>query len=393
FTVQLAQNLLNSLSPVLIFLIAGRLLAWRVAAVAGVLSALSHHLSYYSNVILPDSLSALPLLAAVYVLCRGRRAGPVSTSALILAGVLISISIWLRPNALLIGLFIAILIPLTTVHAGRTLRRAWLVALLPFLLIAPITIRNYLQYGRFVLISANTGIVLVEGIGDARGNPFELPTDDVQVAAREAEIYNIPEYAGTWWHPDLINRDRDRMKTGLGIIVKHPFWYAGVVGHRMLEAFKFSAGAPLVLRAGDKAFLDAGAEAAKTKNGNLIPPQADIDSDRGLPSIGRSLSFIRPGIRIAQRIVKESAQVFLAIGFVCALALSARRTLLLSLVPLYYIVVQSLLHTEFRYTLPIQYFFLVFASITWVLLGWVVWRGISRLSALFISQRVDRVES
>ena len=60
YKVQLVQNLLNSVSPVLIFFIAGLLLGWRVGIAAGLLSAISHHLSYISNYILPDALSALP---------------------------------------------------------------------------------------------------------------------------------------------------------------------------------------------------------------------------------------------------------------------------------------------------------------------------------------------
>src|SRR5258708_7018744 len=56
FAVQLAQNLLNSLSCVLIFLIAAQLVGWRVGVISGLLAAVSHHLSYYSNFILPDAL-------------------------------------------------------------------------------------------------------------------------------------------------------------------------------------------------------------------------------------------------------------------------------------------------------------------------------------------------
>ncbi|HMG35251.1 MAG TPA: glycosyltransferase family 39 protein [Blastocatellia bacterium] len=374
FTVQLVQNVLNSCSPVLIFLIASEVVAWRVGTVAGVLSAISHHLSYYSNVILPDSLCALPLLGAIYILASQRYALKRSIPAMILAGALISISIWLRPNALLMGPFLAVLFPITSAFPRKAFRRVWVLAILPFLLIAPITIRNYKQYGRFVLITSNTGIVLLEGIGDARGNPFRVPTNDVEIASWEADIYNNPEYAGMWWHPDLIERDRARIRMGLDIIFKHPFWYAKVVGLRMLGMFKFSAGAPLILRPGDRVFADAAAEVAEQKNGNLIPSREDIESDRRLPALGSSLSFFRRAARLLQRVIKESEQAFLAAGFLLSLALSRRRTLFLSLIPLYYLALQSLLHTEFRYTLPAHYFFLTFASIAWVLLGWVVWR-------------------
>ena len=80
FNVQLLQNALTALCPVLLFLIAGRLLGWRVGVVAGLLAAVSHHLAHISNFILPDALSALPVLAAFYLLWRWRRGLPVNAS-------------------------------------------------------------------------------------------------------------------------------------------------------------------------------------------------------------------------------------------------------------------------------------------------------------------------
>jgi hypothetical protein len=41
-------------------------------------------------------------------------------------------------------------------------------------------------------------------------------------------------------------------------------------------------------------------------------------------------------------------------------------------VPLYSFIFQSVLHTEFRYTLPMQYFLFVFAAVAWVALGAVI---------------------
>src|SRR5262245_4611682 len=45
FNVQLIQNAINSVSPVLMFLIAGNLISWRVGIVSGFLTGISHHLS------------------------------------------------------------------------------------------------------------------------------------------------------------------------------------------------------------------------------------------------------------------------------------------------------------------------------------------------------------
>src|SRR5262249_37231298 len=51
FLVQLAQNLINSASPVLAFLIACEIFGWQIGLASGLLCAISHHLAYYSNLI------------------------------------------------------------------------------------------------------------------------------------------------------------------------------------------------------------------------------------------------------------------------------------------------------------------------------------------------------
>src|SRR5262249_130501 len=122
FTVQFLQNILNSFSAVLIFLIAALLISWRVGIVAGLLCAVSHHYSYYSNVILPDALCALPILLAIYLLVRTRRGKVRPVWVYILAGVLIGLSIWLRPNALLMGLLLAIFLIVVSVRRRQELK-------------------------------------------------------------------------------------------------------------------------------------------------------------------------------------------------------------------------------------------------------------------------------
>ena len=172
FTVQLVQNLINSISPVLLFLIAGHLITWKVGFIAGLLAAVSHHFGYYSNWVLPDSVCALPILAAVYLIVRNKRARP-PVALYIAAGLLVGLSIWLRPNALLMGPFFAVFLWLNSVHRAHLIRRTWIIAVVSLIVIAPVTIRNYLIYGKFVPISANAGQLLWLGIGEAGGERLE----------------------------------------------------------------------------------------------------------------------------------------------------------------------------------------------------------------------------
>ena len=73
--------------------------------------------------------------------------------------------------------------------------------------------------------------------------------------------------------------------------------------------------------------------------------------------------------------------LFIIIGVVILSGLSWKRSLLLLTVPIYYFVFQSAMHTEFRYTLPMQYFMFVFAGVVWVLIGAGISKGIARVSS------------
>ena len=83
-------------------------------------------------------------------------------------------------------------------------------------------------------------------------------------------------------------------------------------------------------------------------------------------------------IRPLQRLTKEAMQLMIAIGVLGLFIASWRRALFISIVPLYYLLFQSFIHTEFRYTLPMQYFVFVFAAIAWVLIGFSISSGVKR---------------
>lgn len=389
FNVQLVQNIMNSLSAILIFLIAGNLLTWPVGAASGLLAALSHHFCYYSNFILPDSICSLPLLIATYVLfITGRGCGREWWTCA-LAGVAIGLSTWLRPNTLMMGPFLALLLVATSARRAQTAKRAWIIALSSLLIIAPITIRNYIIFREFVPVSANTGIVLWEGIADGGGERFGAVNDDKKVADQEAALYDDPRYGESWATPDGIKRDRDRVKRSLNVIVDHPFWFAGVMIWRMGEMFKYSAQAPLVFKSTDTKLIEAGETARQAKNKDDDRKidregQSSVRSKSRLRALsyGNSIAWTRSVVRVFQRAAKESLLLFILIGAVVVFFLSRRRWMYVMALPLYYLLVQSTMHTEFRYTLPMHYFVFIFAAVTWILAGRVVWEGFRRLIGL-----------
>src|ERR1044072_783169 len=219
FNVQFIQNLINSTSSVMVFLIAGTLLTWGIGAIGGLLTAISHHLSYYSNYILPDSLSAFPILVAIYLLAKFRLGQARPAWVYMLGGFMIGISVWLRPNALLLGPFLAFFIVLVFGGGWRGVKRSWVIAVVAMLVVAPITIRNYIIYHEFVPVSANLGIVLWEGIGDASGDRFGAVITDQAVAEQEAILYGNPGYGAYWASPDGVKRDRQRINRSREVIL------------------------------------------------------------------------------------------------------------------------------------------------------------------------------
>lgn len=383
FKVQLAQNAVNSLSPILIFLIAGSWVSWRVGVVSGVLAALSHHLSHISNFVLPDSLSALPLLAAIYLLVIARGSRRYSYLLYTLAGVMIGLSAWVRSQTMLLGLFLIVMLAILSKQRLAEIKRAALMAAVSLITMAPITIKNYIVYGEFVPVNIGMGIVLWEGLGEhERGRQLGAVAKDEEVAIQDAEIYGKPRYAGAWSTPDGIMRDRDRIKRSLSIIIKNPFWYSGVMLKRMAETLKYSAHAPLVYRIKE---VNPYEKTAPIRKGW----EALVTDGSSSLAVGESLFWLRPVVRTLQRITKESMLGFVLIGVAAMLIAGWRRSLFLLMVPIYYWVFQCFMHTEFRYTLPMQYFLFVFAAIIWVLLGVAMWGWLKKVINRVMSRQAN----
>jgi hypothetical protein len=386
FTVQLVQDAVTSLAAVLIFLIAGRLITWPVGIVSGLIVGVWHHFGWYSNVVLPDSICVLPLLEAVYVLIVTEHGKRRAWWAYGLAGVLFGLSVWLRANTLAIGPFVAIALPFISSRPRRTARRSWLIAVVSLLVVAPITIRNYVLYHEFIPVSINTGIVMWEGIADVGGERFGAVKTDPGVIAQEAVLYDDPRYGAMWSWPDGIQRDRDRIKKSLRIIAQNPFWFARGMVSRVGTMFKYTAEAPLAFRASDIGFKELGETVRQTdrwkKNGPPEPPPIQELSRIPVVGYGESISWARPLVRMLQRAAKETSLLFILAGLAVVFFVSPRRALYVLLVPLYYFVFQSGLHTEFRYTIPLHHFMFVFSAAIWVLIGSVVWAFVRRVASL-----------
>jgi 4-amino-4-deoxy-L-arabinose transferase-like glycosyltransferase len=327
---QLVQMLLDSLATVVITLIAFELFPTAVGALAGMFAACAPQFSWNSLLLLPDSLAALPILLAVLLIIRTRgQTDRARLLALLAAGALFGLSCWLRANALLLAPFATLLLPCLYQRGQR-----WLPALVlvggACLVIAPLTIRNAIVFGKLIPVSLGAGQTLIEGLADYDpGGTLGLPQTDLDLISGEAETFHRPEYANSLFSPDGVARDRQRLARGFAAIRAHPLWFAGVMVQRAAAMLRLER-TPLRLVATDS-----------------------------------SLQFVQWPLRGLQRIFITA--VFLPLALLGAGMLSYQRQFqklaILLLVPGYYFCTQSALHTEARYVLVIHYYLFVLAAV------------------------------
>lgn len=234
---RLFQIACEAVTAVLIFLIAARLIPRGAALIAALLAAVAPQLAFRSLVLLPDTLSALPLVAAIFLIMKA--AEDRSIRKMILAGALIGVSCWLRPDSVLLPLFLCATL-LVLLPRDQWRRNALALIGGTVIVIAPITIRNVLVFRTFVPITLGTGQNLSAGIGDYDVEQrFGLsPTDD-GTSVQEAQWAGRPDYAAELYRPDGIERDRGRTARALSVIRSHPAWFAGTMVRRVLTMLTY----------------------------------------------------------------------------------------------------------------------------------------------------------
>lgn len=327
--VQIFQAVLDSLCAVIIFLLAAELLPTAVGTIAGLMAAFAPQFSWNSIQLLPDSLAALPILLAAYLIATTRDRPRILL--ILVAGMLIGVSCWLRANALLLAPFTALLFPVIF-KRGQRLRPALTLIGGACLVIAPLTIRNAVVFGKFIPVSLGAGQTLIEGIADYNTDgSLGLPETDIELIRGEAAAHNRPDYANSLFTPDGVERDRARMARGLTVIRAHPFWFASVMVRRAGSMLRLER-TPLRLKA------TGSGDVARLFHSML----------RGIQKLFIT-AIILPFVLVGASVLihKRQFQTFA----------------ILLVVPFYYFCTQSALHTEYRYVLVIHYFLFVLAAL------------------------------
>ena len=228
---RLVHVILDAFAVVGVFLIAWQLLPAGAAIISGALIAVSPQLAFNSLVLMPDSLSVLPLVWAVFLITYAYRKPRLSL--IIAAGALIGISCWLRPTALFLSPFLALVVLLLFPRAKRR-RYALALVITTFVVISPVTLRNIIVFHRPIPLSLGIGNNLCEGIADYDDqNRSGFIQKDHLVNQWEAQVYNRPDYAESLFGPDGIERDRARLRRGLDFVKRHPLWFSGVMLRRI----------------------------------------------------------------------------------------------------------------------------------------------------------------
>lgn len=333
FAAQLVQNLLTSLACVLLVLAATRLASWPAAVVAGGIAALSPALGYVSALVLPDALSALPLMIALLLLARTHPGGTGSVWTSALAGALVGAGVWLRPNVVLLPPFLSLVILLVARDRRRGLLHAVALSLAAVAVVIPITIRNYVVFGAFVPVSINGGLTLWQGVADAGGREVGAKRHDTLVAEEEAVRYANPRYRDWWAEPDGILRDNDRYGRAMEVIRANPGRFARVMLGRMGEMLKYAAAeAPTVLGA----------------------PPALADASRFLAP-GRAAAPVRAPLGGLQSVLSYLLLPLVVLGAAWLAWQDWRRTSLLLAISAYYLLSESPFIYEWRVVAPMHY--------------------------------------
>ena len=233
----LAQIISDSLAAVLVFLIAVEVLPFAASMIGGLLVAFSPHLAHHSLLLLPESLAVLPILIAVWLVIRARERPRLVT--IVAAGAMVGLSCWLRSNNLLLAPFLALLISVL-LERGCRLKHAVAFLCAGMIVVAPITIRNWIVFGHFIPLSLGAGITMIEGIGDYdKENRFGMPVTDDDAQLKDMQWHNRPDYV-TLWRPDGIERDRYRFARGAEVIRGNPIWFAGVMLRRAGSMLRYN---------------------------------------------------------------------------------------------------------------------------------------------------------
>ena len=139
-----------------------------------------------------------------------------------------------------LAFFLALLVPLLF-SAGRRIRYSGALVAGAIIVIAPITVRNFIAYHRLIPISIQAGLSLAEGIGDFDPDGrLGMPHSDQEARVKDVEWAGRPDYGSSLWFPDGIERDQVRLSHAMTVVRDKPVWFLGVMFRRAAFMLRYS---------------------------------------------------------------------------------------------------------------------------------------------------------
>jgi 4-amino-4-deoxy-L-arabinose transferase-like glycosyltransferase len=224
-TIRVVQACLGGAVVWLVAWLAGRAAGPRAAVTGGWLAAIYPPLVWTPAYVWSETLFSALALGCVAVLSLERR----SQAAYLAAGALAGLSVLTRPAMLFF-------LPLAALWlAGR---REWrgviLLASACAIVIAPWTVRNMREYGRFVLVASEGGITfwtgnhpLAVGEGDLAANP-QLKRENVALRQRYPGL--TPEQLEPIYYGEALRFIREQPAAWAGLMVRKVFYAVVPVG-------------------------------------------------------------------------------------------------------------------------------------------------------------------
>ena len=215
FIVHAIQSLLGSLTPILIYLISKKVFRnQRAALISGLLASCYVPFIFFENLLLGESLSISLNLGSLFLLLDLFTEGKKIIPRVLLSGFLLGLSALLRPNTLVVILFLSaalyFLVGIGVKRYVKGLALSLLFVAASFMAILPIAIKNYYLHKDFLPISAVGGVNfymgnnpeadgkfhMVEGVGTSLD---EMIKNSEAIAQQEIGRPLKPSEASSYW--------------------------------------------------------------------------------------------------------------------------------------------------------------------------------------------------
>ncbi|MBI4744682.1 MAG: glycosyltransferase family 39 protein [Actinobacteria bacterium] len=330
---QIIQGIMDALMVFLIFWIGREIFNEKIGLISAFLFALFLPEARLSVSALRDVWASFAAFGSVGLLIKYYKEKNIIY--VILIGLIIGFSVYIRPNILFLPLFLALAL-IFNVGLKKSISFLVITQILAVLILTPWIIRNYRIYHRLIPTRVGFWQTIWEGFGEFPNKFGAVLNDETTYLNIRKEGYKV-EY-GTPEYDDVIK------PKVINVIKNYPFWFTGVILRRIPKATVFSHN-DWGFDKDDYSY----ARFRKKTGGNLF------DYFKEYPF----LFFYKGSIRVIEGLIPIIALA----GFWIERE-KWRKNLLIAIIPVYFIAAYIPLHVEPRYILPGTISYLFFISIT-----------------------------